>query len=71
VTFNYTPPPSNDLCSCKKKGAWLDRNDAIDALDRIAAEPLTKVVPLAVHMCDEGVFHLTKTPDATPRRRKS
>lgn len=68
MTLNYTPPPSNGLCSCKKKGAWLDRHDA---LEKIAADPQTKVIPIAVHQCDEGVFHMTKTPDATPRRRKA
>lgn len=68
--MTYTPPPSNHLCGCRKRGAWLDRYDALDALDAITANPQTEVIPIGVHACHEGIYHLTSTPDPTPRRKR-
>jgi hypothetical protein len=69
--LSYTPPPSNDLCGCRKSGAYRTRQEADRALERILANPRTGDYPRAVHVCDEGIFHLTKNPLMTPKRRKS
>lgn len=53
---------SNDLCSCRKRGAWRTRAEAQRVLERITANPdqMTRTyLPTGVARCRTGIWHLT------------
>lgn len=54
------PPPSNQLCKCKKSGAWRTKYAAMKALERIldGAETARRF-PTGVTRCTKGIWHLT------------
>lgn len=52
-------PARNDLCSCRKTGAWRTREAAVAARDRILATSDRWQLPTGVERCPAGVWHLT------------